>query len=132
MKEHITLQNDLHFNDFKAQKYFKGLDGICCISIVSVMHFHFSDADERLGVLGVDLFFILSGFLITTLLLSEREVNGSVNLRHFWIRRVLRIFPIYYGFLLAQIIIFKFVSVEPTLVDEFYKNLPAFLTFTNN
>jgi hypothetical protein len=44
---------------------------------------------------------------------------------------VLRIFPIYYGFLLTQIIIFKFVSVEPTLVDEFYKNLPAFLTFTN-
>jgi len=96
------------------------------------MYFHFSGADERLGVLGVDLFFILSGFLITTLLLREREVNGSVNLRHFWIRRLLRIFPIYYGFILAQIIIFKFVSLEPTLVDEFYKNLPAFLTFTNN
>jgi peptidoglycan/LPS O-acetylase OafA/YrhL len=132
MKERRTLQNDSHFNDFKAQKHFKGLDGIRCISIVSVMYFHFSGADERLGVLGVDLFFILSGFLITTLLLREREVNGSVNLRHFWIRRILRIFPIYYGFLLAQIIIFKFVSVEPTLVDEFYKNLPAFLTFTNN
>jgi peptidoglycan/LPS O-acetylase OafA/YrhL len=57
------------FNEFKAQKHFKGLDGIRCISIVSVMYFHFSGADERLGVLGVDLFFILSGFLITTLLL---------------------------------------------------------------
>ena len=72
------MKNDSYFNDFKAQKHFKGLDGIRCISIVAVMYFHFSGADSRLGVLGVDLFFILSVFLITTLLLREREANGKL------------------------------------------------------
>jgi peptidoglycan/LPS O-acetylase OafA/YrhL len=96
------------------------------------MYFHFSGADDRLGKLGVDLFFILRGLLITTVLLRERESNGFINLRHFWIRRILRIFPIYYGFILAQIIIFKIVAIDQTLIDNFYSNLPAFLTYTNN
>lgn len=126
------MKNDSRYIDFKAQKHFKGLDGVRCISIVVVMYFHFSGADDRLGKLGVDLFFILSGFLITTLLLREREVNNSINLKNFWIRRILRIFPIYYGFLVAQIVILNLVPIEQTLIDEFYKNLPAFLTFTNN
>lgn len=132
MNQQETLKNDFHFRDFKAQKHFKGLDGIRCISIVTVMYFHFSGADDRLGKLGVDLFFILSGFLITTLLLRERELKNHINLKNFWIRRVLRIFPIYYGFILVQIIIFNVITIEQTLVDEFYNNLPAFLTFTNN
>jgi peptidoglycan/LPS O-acetylase OafA/YrhL len=126
------VSKEILFNEFKATKHFNGLDGIRCISIVTVMYFHFSGADGRLGKLGVDLFFILSGFLITTLLLREREVNKRINLKNFWIRRALRIFPIYYGFIFAQIIIFKFVPIEQALVDEFYNNLPAFLTFTNN
>jgi peptidoglycan/LPS O-acetylase OafA/YrhL len=126
------MRGTVLYSDYRNQKHFKGLDGIRCLSIVAVMYFHFTGADGRLGILGVDLFFILSGFLITTLLLRERENTGEINLKLFWVRRALRIFPIYYGFIFAQLVIFKVVSVDQTLIDEFYKNLPAFLTFTNN
>jgi peptidoglycan/LPS O-acetylase OafA/YrhL len=126
------MRDTVLYSDYRNQKHFKGLDGIRCLSIVAVMYFHFTSADGRLGILGVDLFFILSGFLITTLLLRERENTGEINLKLFWVRRALRIFPIYYGFILAQLIIFKLITIDQVLVDEFYKNLPAFLTFTNN
>jgi peptidoglycan/LPS O-acetylase OafA/YrhL len=122
----------LTFDDFKSKRHFPGLDGIRCLSIVAVMYFHYSYADPRLGRLGVDLFFILSGFLITTLLLREREAFGSISLRDFWMRRILRIFPVYYGFILVQFLITKFFEFDSAIVSDFYSNLPAFLTFTNN
>ena len=56
------------------------------------------------GYLGVHLFFVISGFLITTLLLREKEDTGRISLRDFYIRRTLRIFPIYYLFLLGVVI----------------------------
>lgn len=51
------------------------------------------------GVYGVDLFFALSAFLITELLLREREIHGRVDIKFFYIRRILRIWPLYFGFL---------------------------------
>ena len=51
------------------------------------------------GGLGVDLFFCLSSFLITTLLLREFEERGRIDVRAFWIRRILRIWPLYYCFI---------------------------------
>jgi peptidoglycan/LPS O-acetylase OafA/YrhL len=53
------------------------------------------------GIYGVRFFFVISGFLITWLLLREKAQTGSVSLRNFYIRRVLRIFPVYYTFLAA-------------------------------
>ncbi|MER5173789.1 acyltransferase family protein [Thioclava kandeliae] len=83
---------------------FGSLDGLRCLAIVAVL-FHHSPIsrlwaeDTRLatrGFLGVDFFFVISGFLITTLLLRERDRNGYINLRGFYWRRVLRIIPLYY------------------------------------
>jgi len=120
------------FDAFRAKRRFHGLDGIRCVSIVAVMYFHYTFADPRLGKLGVDLFFIISGFLITTLLLRERDKTGRIGLRNFWMRRILRIFPIYYGFIFIQLVIFQLIPMKPEMVKDFYYNLPAFLTFTNN
>jgi len=120
------------FTAYQETRHFSGLDGLRCLSILSVMYFHYSGADNHLGKLGVDLFFILSGFLITTLLLRERQQNGTINLKYFWLRRVLRIFPVYYGFIFAQLVIFQFIPFEAGLAEGFYRDLPAFLTFTNN
>ena len=51
------------------------------------------------GTLGVQVFFVISGYLITTLLVSERAATGSISLRLFYVRRTLRIFPPFYAFL---------------------------------
>lgn len=53
------------------------------------------------GAFGLDLFFVLSSFLITSLLLREHDQQGSIDVRAFWIRRILRIWPLYYSFVLA-------------------------------
>ena len=54
------------------------------------------------GIFGVDLFFCLSSFLITILLLREHDLRGTIDIRAFWIRRMLRIWPLYYFFLLLS------------------------------
>jgi peptidoglycan/LPS O-acetylase OafA/YrhL len=67
------------------------LDGLRGAAVIGVLFFH----DDRLrgGYLGVDLFFVLSGFLITSLLVAEQRATGRVDLRAFWIRRARRLFP---------------------------------------
>ena len=62
--------------------------------------FHAMFAIHGAGYYGVDLFFVLSSYLITELLLQEREQTGSIHLRQFYIRRILRIWPLYFFFLL--------------------------------
>jgi peptidoglycan/LPS O-acetylase OafA/YrhL len=93
------------YQPFLATKSFSSLDGLRAASILAVLWHHASGsvgsdwtiADR--GFLGVDLFFVISGFLIVTLLLRERRKNGDVSLRGFYVRRFLRIFPVYYALL---------------------------------
>lgn len=83
------------------------------------------------GVSGVALFFALSGFLITTLLLREEQSTGSINLRHFYARRSLRIFPLYYAVLALYTVLV--VTMENNAAGRlFISNLPYYLTYTNN
>jgi len=84
---------------------FASLDGLRALSILAVVWFHTTNHIPawpalRRGFLGVDLFFIISGFLIVTLLLRERRDAGTISLRHFYVRRSLRIFPAYWAMLL--------------------------------
>lgn len=85
-------------SDFLAMRHFAAFDGVRAIAAVMVVFFHFggSRSVSTNGWLGVHLFFVLSGFLITTLLLREERVTGRVSLVDFWIRRILRIAPAYY------------------------------------
>jgi peptidoglycan/LPS O-acetylase OafA/YrhL len=70
------------------------LDGLRALAVLPVIAFHFSYLKlVDGGYLGVDLFFVLSGFLITSLLLSEEARTGTVSLRDFYARRALRILP---------------------------------------
>lgn len=74
---------------------------------------HFIVALAASGAFGVDLFFALSSFLITTLLIRERETFGAVDVSSFYLRRVLRILPLYFAFLLVVTPI-----VDPWLAKE--------------
>lgn len=74
-------------------EHIKALDGLRGFAVVLVVLSHFLPETAAGGFLGVDLFFVLSGFLITSLLMSERESTDRVSLGNFWLRRARRLFP---------------------------------------
>ena len=79
--------------DPSASSRFDTLDGLRGVAVLTVVLYHSRVAGFRGGFLGVDIFFVLSGFLITTLLLRERARTGSVDLKRFYVRRALRLLP---------------------------------------
>ena len=96
-----------------AQSRIPSLDGLRALSIALVLFAHtagtrffpsFVDARRDLGNLGVRVFFVISGFLITTLLLSELKDTRTISLKWFYIRRALRIFPAAYAYLGAMLV----------------------------
>lgn len=77
---------------------------------------------------GVQVFFVISGFIITRLLIAEREEQGTVSLRNFYVRRIFRIIPAYYFFLLAVLVISR-VSTACIVDDRHF--IKAFLFMSN-
>ncbi|MSO78574.1 MAG: acyltransferase [Acidimicrobiia bacterium] len=74
-------------------RYLPALDGLRALAVGGVILYHGGIAWAPGGFLGVDLFFVLSGYLITTLLLGEWRTDGSINLPAFWARRARRLLP---------------------------------------
>src|SRR3984957_16383808 len=91
--------------DYERRKYLPELDGLRAISVLLVVTVHLHDFEAvwkwLAGWQGVTVFFVLSGYLITTLSLREEGQGGAVSLAAFYVRRSLRIFPLYYLVLAA-------------------------------
>lgn len=85
--------------------YFPELDGLRAVAVLLVFCHHAGIAWVGGGQIGVDIFFVLSGFLITTLLMSEIERTGTINIGRFLIRRVLRLMPAFLALLAAYILL---------------------------
>lgn len=113
--------------------HFKGLNGIRALAALSVVFIHisnfhkkrfglpaFSDNTnqilENIGSYAVTVFFTLSGFLITYLLLQEKKVN-SIQIKKFYLRRVLRIWPLYYLYLLIIIFLIFAIHIPVSFID---------------
>jgi len=125
------------YSDYQSVRYFSALDGLRAISVIAVIWQHTAGYNQSGGILsrgylGVDMFFAISGFLITTLLLREHRRNGRISLRRFYLRRALRIFPIYYVVLLAYVGLVFATQWGTAAGREFMDNLPAFATYTSN
>ena len=73
--------------------YLPGLDGMRALAVVAVMIYHANSDWLSGGFLGVEVFFVISGYLITLLLMAERERSGRIDLADFWIRRARRLLP---------------------------------------
>jgi peptidoglycan/LPS O-acetylase OafA/YrhL len=73
--------------------YLPGLDGLRAIAVVAVMLYHASNEWLPGGFLGVEMFFVISGYLITLLLIGEHEKTGRIRLGQFWLRRARRLLP---------------------------------------
>ncbi len=106
-------------------RYLPCLDGLRAISILGVLGFHGMGAiSSRIsavlnGSLGVDVFFVISGYLITSLLVQEEKDFGSFSLKRFYIRRSLRIWPAYYVFLMVGLAI-GFASLSQVGISAVY------------
>ncbi|MBD1391533.1 acyltransferase family protein [Mucilaginibacter glaciei] len=89
------------------ESYYPSLNGLRGVAIVLVVASHLNISGNVLinGQLGVDLFFVLSGFLITTLCLKELNNTGSLSLKSFYARRSLRIFPVAYLYLIVLLVL---------------------------
>lgn len=106
--------------------YLPGLNGIRAIAAVAVVASHINHRSLGFGLhsmplldlagYGVTMFFVLSGFLITFLLLKEKKMTNTINYKFFFIRRALRIWPLYFLYLLILALIFGVESFRGTLV----------------
>ncbi|BBL79498.1 acyltransferase [Rubrobacter xylanophilus] len=83
--------------------YLPGLDGMRAVAVIAVLVYHAGAVWLPGGFLGVDVFFVLSGYLITSLLLAEWRARGRVNLKRFWLRRARRLLPALYLVLVATL-----------------------------
>lgn len=106
-------------SDMSCEKnHIASFDGLRALAIIAVVGFHGNWVGFEGGGFGVDLFFVLSGFLITWLLLKEKQKYGQISIKEFYFRRVLRIVPAYVLFLLGYYLLALFVFREskPQLV----------------
>ncbi|MBK9047983.1 MAG: acyltransferase [Bacteroidetes bacterium] len=107
--------------------YFENLDGLRFLCFLSVFFFHSFHTEYDFikdnpvctfikkdlfgnGNLGVNFFFVLSGFLITFLLIEEKKLNRQIDLRNFWIRRILRIWPLFYFCVFFGFVMFPMIK----------------------
>ena len=106
-----------------------GLDGLRGVAVIAVLLFHAGHLEG--GFLGVDLFFVLSGFLITSLLVVERERNGRVALGQFWLRRARRLLPAMFSVVLAGTVIAR-LTMRPEELRRFGGEALSALAYVSN
>jgi peptidoglycan/LPS O-acetylase OafA/YrhL len=119
------------FDDFIGMRRFPALDGLRGVAALMVITYHFGGHEYSWlsGWTGIQIFFVLSGFLITSLALREESAKGRISIRNFWIRRIFRILPAYLAVLLAMI----FTTYHRAGSDWILLRdaLPHYWTFTN-
>ncbi len=119
-------------HETRASFFLPGLNGIRAIAVLGVVLSHTILGLNKFGLdntilgttemgrprgidiaqFGVTMFFALSGFLITTLLLKEKKLSGTVSIKNFYARRILRIWPLYYTYLIVAIVAASFFNIS--------------------
>lgn len=107
-----------------------GIDGLRGLAVIAVVLYHFFKPVFHGGFLGVDVFFVLSGFLITSLLIREQASTGRVSLKYFWVRRVRRILPAAFT-VMAVVAALTLFTKGDSRVGLGWQML-SILTFSNN
>ena len=80
-------------NSGEKNNYITGIDGLRAVAVLMVFAYHLQLPFAKGGLLGVTVFFVISGFLITRILVSEIESTDTINLKHFWAKRIRRLLP---------------------------------------
>ncbi len=139
----------IHIMKTKKRIYFENLDGLRFLCFLSVFLFHSFHTEYAYikdssiynfvkkdlfgnGNLGVNFFFVLSGFLITYLLIEEKKLNGQIDIKKFWLRRILRIWPLFYFCVGFGFFVFPVLKTVFGQTPNETASILHYLTFTNN
>jgi len=120
--------------------YLPQLDGLRFLAFLLVLGSHLERLTEHAfvfgiqenGWIGVDLFFVISSFLFFLLLFREQERTGTINIRYFFVRRILRIWPLYFGYLVLILVTTgNPLTTIPKLIVEYPRIRGAFFFYDN-
>ncbi len=120
----------LKFVSSHSLSYRPEVDGLRAFAVIPVILFHFGIDWLAGGYIGVDVFFVISGFLITTILIKEYD-NGSFSLKGFWQRRIKRILPVLVIVVIATLVASQFVLYAPDIYHLGFQGIASLLSFAN-
>ena len=113
-----------------AKRYITSLDGLRAFAVIAVILYHLNVPFAKGGLLGVTVFFVISGYLITGLLTAEWEQSGTIRLLQFWLRRIRRLFPAIVTVIVVMAALYALFS--PVLLTKMRPDIvPGLFWFTN-
>lgn len=113
-----------------AIKYRPEIDGLRALAVVAVIVFHLNPAWLKGGFLGVDVFFVISGYLITAII--QRNIDaGKFSLSQFWLRRIRRLYPALMAMVCAVALAANFLLIRPERIDLIKQSIGAIFSFSN-
>ncbi|MGI9645637.1 MAG: acyltransferase family protein [Ilumatobacteraceae bacterium] len=110
--------------------YLPGLDGMRALAVIAVMVYHANSTWLPGGFLGVEMFFVISGYLITLLLIAERERTYTVSLRQFWMRRARRLLPA--AFMMMALVSIWTAIFKPSALGQLRGDVLAGIFYVSN
>lgn len=111
-------------------KYRSDIDGLRAFAVISVLIFHFNNKWLQSGFLGVDVFFVISGYLITSIIYKE-SIEGHFSISNFYIKRFRRILPAMWFITLVTLLI-GIILLLPSDLKFLVKSIKSILTFSSN
>ncbi|GCF94042.1 acyltransferase [Enterococcus florum] len=113
-----------------SSRYITGFDGLRSLAVIAVILYHLLPSHMKGGFLGVPVFFVVSGYLITDLLLQEWKQNGTISVKQFYIRRMKRLYPALIAMLVASS---AYITLfQRNLLNNLRGNVISSLFYVNN
>jgi peptidoglycan/LPS O-acetylase OafA/YrhL len=113
-----------------ARRYMPGLDGLRALAVLAVIAYHLNFPWAPGGLLGVCIFFVLSGYLITDILVNQWQTGGAINLKEFWLGRARRLLPALFVMLTGVIAWLAFI--DPGRLTSLWNDVVAALFYYSN
>lgn len=113
-----------------ARRYMPGLDGLRALAVLAVIAYHLNLPWAQGGLLGVCVFFVLSGYLITDILVTQWRSSGGINLKEFWLGRARRLLPALFVMLTGVIVWLSFY--DPSRLSSLWNDVIAAVFYTSN
>lgn len=126
----IGFANKYGRNPLDARRYMPGLDGLRALAVLAVIAYHLNLPCAPGGLLGVCIFFVLSGYLITDILVAQWQFSGGLNLKEFWLGRARRLLPALFVMLAGVIIWLSFG--DPGRLSSLWNEVIAAVFYTSN